>query len=134
MCFWAEGKGTLKNKWLIFFLLIVVFAFALYLAQQKEDYSNKIGNFKKKEIFIKQLYSKNSNGTIVINEDFSKKYLNQYEIEDMHKSVNDINKMILSGEVELDDNFQFKNVQPIEIVPVNPIKSVLIPLPKSEHQ
>ncbi len=124
----------MKNKWLISFLLIVIFVFALYFAQQKEDYSNKIGSFKEKEIFIKQLYSKNSNGTVVINEDFSKKYLNQDEIEGMHKSVNDINKMILSGEVELDDNFQFKNVQPIEIVPVNSIKSVLIPLPKSEYQ
>lgn len=100
------------------------------------SYIDAMKDFKESDVFIKLLYLMNADGTISINEEFSKKHLNHNEIEDVQLSISDINRKILAGEVSLDENFQFKNKSSIEIVPIKPslTNPTIIPLPNSEIQ
>ena len=100
------------------------------------SYADAMKTFKESDAFIKLLYSINNDGTISINEEFSKKHLNHNEIKDAQLSISDINQKILAGEVSLDENFQFKNKPSIEVAPINPTSTnpIILPLPNSEIQ
>ena len=100
------------------------------------NYNDAMKSIKEGDDFIKKIYQRNNDGTISMNEEFSKKHLNQKEINDIQLTINEINQKILSGEVELDEDFQFKNKPSIEVVPVNPslTKPTILPLPNSESQ